>query len=53
MDKKKLNNFAKKLAELTLIKFSGSPNFEALDGDATEYLTKRFLIHLDRVMANN
>lgn len=48
----KLENYAEKLATITLYHFCPTAESEPLDGDATEDLSKYFLEHLNKLMAN-
>lgn len=49
-----LDNYAEGLAEQTFNHFiiPNSDNEEPFDGDETEYLSKRYLYHLDGLMGN-
>ncbi len=47
-----LDEYGKELANKTLNHFIRNKDDEPFDGDETEYLSKRFLYHLDGLMGN-
>lgn len=55
-----LESYAEKLAKQTLEHFSSkgevkkylNPDFEPFDGDETEYISRRYHRHLDKLMGN-